>query len=138
MAGRLKHRARMLGRLATAWGRPGPDFLIVGAQKCGTTSLYNYLLRHPSVVPALKRSVKFFDHGPHWAKGVWWYRAHFPFTAGRAADRGRPLTGECTPSYLIHPLGAQRVKEAAPDARLIVLLRNPVDRAYSAYHHQHR
>jgi len=128
----------MLTRMATAWGRPGPDFLIIGAQKCGTTSLYNYLLRHPTIVPATKRSIKFFDHGPNWDKGLMWYRAHFPFAPGRTAPPARPLVGECTPSYLVHPLGAQRVHTATPDARLIVLLRNPVDRAYSAYHHQSR
>jgi hypothetical protein len=138
MAGRLVHRVRMLGRMATAWGRPGPDFVIIGAQKCGTTSLYNYLLRHPAVAPATKRSIKFFDHGPNWAKGGTWYRAHFPFAWKRTAPAGRPLVGECTPSYLVHPLGPRRVHETAPETRLIVLLRNPVDRAYSAYHHQHR
>jgi Sulfotransferase domain len=137
-AERLAHRARMIGRMATAWGRPGPDFLIIGAQKCGTTSLYNYLLCHPAIVQATKRSIKFFDHGPNWAKGRMWYQAHFPFAPARTAPAGRPLVGECTPSYLVHPLGPRRVHLASPQARLIVLLRNPVDRAYSAYHHQTR
>ena len=138
MSGRLGHRARMLGRMATAWGRPGPDFIIIGAQKCGTTSLYNYLLRHPGIVAATKRSIKFFDHGPNWAKGVLWYRAHFPFAPARPGATDRPLVGECTPSYFVHPQGPARIRRIAPRARLMVLLRNPVDRAYSAYHHQRR
>jgi hypothetical protein len=137
-ANRLVHRAGMLARLATAWGRPGPDFLIIGGQKCGTTSLYQYLLRHPNVAPASKRSIRFFDHGPNWAKGAVWYRSHFPFAPGRRTPAGRPLVGESTPAYLFHPLGAARVQEVAPQARLIVLLRNPVDRAYSHYHHMYR
>lgn len=124
--------------MATAWGRPGPDFLIIGAQKCGTTSLYGYLLRHPGIAPATKRSIKFFDHGPNWAKGVPWYRAHFPFAPARPAPARRPLVGECTPSYLVHPHGPSRIRRVCPGTRLIVLLRNPVDRAYSAYHHQCR
>ena len=138
MAGSFAHRARMLGRIATVWGRPGPDFIIIGAQKCGTTSLYTYIMRHPAVAPAMKRSLQFFDHGPSWAKGVLWYRAHFPFAPAWTAARGRSLVGECTPTYLFHPLGARRVHEATPAAKLIVMLRNPVDRTYSAYHHQRR
>jgi hypothetical protein len=138
MAHRLVHRAGMLGRLATAWGRSGPDFLIIGAQKCGTTSLYNYLLRHPNVAPASKRSIRFFDYEPNWARGPVWYRSHFPFTPGRRPLTGRPLVGESTPAYLFHPLGGERVQKVAPHAQLIVLLRNPVDRAYSHYHHMRR
>lgn len=138
MTGRLAHRIRMVGRLATVWGRPRPDFIIIGAQKCGTTSLHDYIVRHPAVAAAMRRSLKFFDDAPSWAKGVLWYRAHFPFVLARTARSGRPLVGECTPTYLFHPLGARRVREAIPGAKLIVMLRNPVDRTYSAYHHRRR
>jgi hypothetical protein len=138
MAHRLVHRAGMLGRLATAWGQSGPDFLIIGAQKCGTTSFYNYLLRHPNVAPASKRSIRVSDYEPNWARGPVWYRSHFLFTPGRRPLTGRPLVGESTPAYLYHPLGGERVQKVAPHAQLIVLLRNPVDRAYSHYHHMRR
>jgi Sulfotransferase domain len=138
MIARVAHRLRVLARIATAWGRPGPDFVIAGFQKCGTTSLYNYLLRHPGVAPATKRSIKYFDHGPNWAKGRLWYRSHFPFAPARSVPTGRRLVGESTPSYIVHPRGPQRLQKAAPQTRLIVLLRDPVERAYSAYHHMRR
>jgi hypothetical protein len=137
-ANRLVHCVGTLARLATAWGRPGPDFLIIGAQKCRTSSLYRYLLRHPNVAPANKQSIRFFDPGPNWAKGPVWYCSHFSFAPGRRIPAGRPLVGDSTPAYLFYPLGAAGVQQVAPHARLIVLLRNSVDRAYSHYHHMRR
>ncbi len=104
-----------------------PDFLIIGAQKGGTTSLYHYLVQHPKIAPARRKEVHFFDL--HYMKGLNWYWAHFP---ARARQRGL-LTGEATPYYLFHPKVPQQVAQAVPDAKLIVLLRNPVERAYSHF-----
>lgn len=126
-------------RLATRAVRALPDFLIIGAQKAGTTSLFVYLCAHPDVLAPVEKEVHFFDQ--HWANGVPWYRGHFPTAVELAARRrgGRTaLTGEATPYYLFHPHAPERAARTVPDARLIVMLRNPVDRAYSQYHHRRR
>ena len=124
-------------RIATAKMRMLPDFLIIGAQKCGTTSLYRYLIQHPSITRAYAKEVHYFD--ANFGKGAAWYRAHFACSLYRSYvvhTRGKNhcLTGEATPDYFVHPLVPQRVSELVPQARLILLLRNPVDRAYSHYH----
>lgn len=111
--------------------RPLPDFLVIGAQKSGTTSLYASLVRHPSVRTALTREVHFFDN--NFTRGLVWYRAHFP-----ASWSGKRtwLTGEATPYYLLHPLVPARAASVTPDARIIAVLRHPVDRLYSHYQHE--
>jgi len=114
-----------------------PDFLIIGAQKCGTTSLYNYLLQHAHVGPAFEKEVRYFNN--HYENGVNWYKAHFPLRAsGFSTERNgtKLITGEGEPSYLPNPIVPQRAFELIPKAKFIVMLRNPVDRAYS--HYQHR
>lgn len=113
--------------LATADLRPLPDFLILGAQKAGTTALYAYLRWHPQITGPSFKEVSFFDR--HYARGERWYRAHLPI-------RRSGLVGEASPSYLFHPLAPERVARLVPHARLIALLRNPVDRAFSHYQHE--
>ena len=118
-----------------------PDFIIIGAQKAGTTFLYHLLSQHPNVEPATKKEVHYFDTG--FGKGVDWYRSHFPQTEETAGEREetageRVLTGEASPYYLYHPHAARRVAETVPGARLIVLLRDPVERAHSDYQHKAR
>jgi sulfotransferase family protein len=115
---------------ATSRIRPLPDFLILGAQKAGTTALYAYLRRHPGITGPSWKEVSYFDR--HYARGPSWYRGNFP---NLLRTRGE-LVGEASPSYLFHPLGPERVKELVPEARLVALLRNPVDRALSHYHHE--
>jgi Sulfotransferase domain len=115
---------------ATSPFRPLPNFLVLGAQKAGTTALYEYLRRHPQVTGPSWKEVSFFDR--HWARGESWYRGNFP---NRARTRGK-LVGEASPSYVFHRLAPQRVQELVPDARLIVIVRNPVDRALSQYNHE--
>jgi hypothetical protein len=123
----LRGTYRTYGR-ATAGARPLPDFLILGAQKAGTTALYAYLRWHPDVAGPSFKEVSFFDR--HYARGERWYRAHLPIR------RGSAIVGEASPGYLFHPLAPQRVREMVPDARLVALLRNPVDRAFSHYQHE--
>jgi hypothetical protein len=122
----LRGGYRAYGR-ATAESRPLPDFLILGAQKAGTTALYAYLRWHPDITGPSFKEVSFFDR--HYAKGKRWYRAHLP-------RRRRALVGEASPGYLFHPLAPQRVAQMLPGARLIALLRNPVERAFSHYQHE--
>jgi Sulfotransferase domain len=124
----------LTGRLRIA-----PDFVIIGAQRCGTTSLYNNLKKHLYIVPALKKEVHFFDI--NFNKGADWYRAHFPSYIYKYTKRigGQNfITGEASPYYIFHPHAPKRVAELLPQIKLIALLRNPVDRAYSHYHHEVR
>jgi len=125
-------------RRSTASLRMLPDFLVIGAQKCGTTSLYAYLTQHPSVSPAFEKEVRYFND--HYENGENWYKAHFPTNYYKylmtRRDAARFVTGEGEPSYLPNPIVPQRAFELMPSVKLIVMLRNPVDRAYS--HYQHR
>ena len=112
-----------------------PDFLIIGAQKCGTTSLYDYLVQHPQVLAARYKELHFFDY--NFQKGEAWYRRRLPSKAQmRAAQKTvgtRVITGEASPCYMVFPQTPERVFRFVPNVKLIVLLRNPVDRAYSQY-----
>jgi hypothetical protein len=123
---------------ATAAARPLPDFLIIGAQKAGTTALYAYLREHPAFAGPPWKEVSFFDR-QFW-RGAAWYRGNFPnrlYLRGVRARNGvEPVVGEASPSYLFHPLAPERAAALLPGARLIALVRNPVDRALSHYHHE--
>jgi hypothetical protein len=116
--------------------RPLPDFIIIGAQKGGTTSLYDYVVQHPDVRAAVGKGLHFFDE--HHARGAAWYRSNFPVLPERLGARPRPLplTGEASPDYMSHPLVPARVAALVPRVRLIALLRDPVARAQSHYHHE--
>lgn len=105
-----------------------PDFVIIGSERGGTTSLYNYLLDSSSVVPALRKEIHFFDQ--NYTKGLIWYLAHFPIRSDTI------ISGESSPHYYIFPEAAQRISHDLPNTSLIMLLRNPIDRAYSHYQHE--
>jgi len=109
-----------------------PDFLIIGAQRAGTTSLFEDLRQHPAICLPAKKELHFFD--VQLRRGAEWYFHQFP-PASCAVPSGRSLTGEATPYYLFHPKAAERCFALVPDVRLIILLRNPVDRAHSHYEH---
>lgn len=109
----------------------GPDFVIIGAQRGGTTSLHRYLGEHPQIVLPATKELHYFSR--YYARGADWYRTQFPICLPAGT-----LTGEATPYYLFHPHAPRRLRAFAPDAKLIVLLRDPVDRAYSHYHHERR
>ena len=111
-----------------------PDFIIIGTQKGGTTFLYHLLTQHPLVQPAASKESHFFDL--FFDEGIEWYRRCFPAPGWK--DGRRTITGEASPYYLFHPHAAERMAEVVPEARLIALLRNPVDRAYSLYQQQVR
>lgn len=105
--------------------RQSPQFLIIGTQKGGTSSLFYYLKFHPQIKRPIKKEIHYFNQFYH--KGIKWYLAHFP---KKSKDS---CTGEASPDYLFHPSVPKRVFELNPDMKLIVLLRDPVLRAYSAY-----
>jgi lipopolysaccharide transport system ATP-binding protein len=124
--------------MATAGGRALPDFVIIGAPKCGTTSLFSYLVHHPLVLGSATKEVHYADREANVARGERWYRAWFPPTAtlqrvGRANGVERAICGEATPNYLGHPDAPARLHRVVPDARLLVLLREPGARAWSQF-----
>ncbi len=134
-------KGKYLYRLSTCHLRVLPDFLIVGAQKCGTSSLYRNLVRHPSIIPAFVKEVHFFDNSRNYfQRGVGWYKAHFPTLLHKYYRKhicgNDSLTGEGSPFYMFHPHALRRISELLPEVKIIILLRNPVDRAYSHYHHE--
>jgi len=133
----LRAGVRGYGR-ATVPLRPLPDFLIIGAQKAATTALYAYLRWHPGITGPSFKEVSFFDR--HYVRGETWYRAHLPASPrlwlAKLRHGSWPLVGEASPSYLFHPLAPERVASLMPAAKLIAVLRNPVDRAFSHYQHE--
>src|SRR5262249_6009960 len=135
-AGRL---ALVAARLPTARARILPSFLIVGAQRCGTTSLSRQLDEHPAVFGAvLHEEVHFFDVS--YRRGLSWYGCHFPLLAAarRATRRAdvTPVSFESSPYYMFHPWAPERIARDLPGVRLLVLLRDPVERAYSGHAHE--
>ena len=118
---------------ATARLRALPDFLVLGAMKAGTSSLFHHLARHPQVRGPLRKEVHYFGHGHRAGRGFGWYRAHFPLRLG-----GGWITGEATPDYLYDPEAPARIRAALPDVRLIAILREPAGRAVSHYFHERR
>jgi hypothetical protein len=137
-----KHVIRGFGVLTSPL-RPLPDFLIIGTKRGGTTSLINYLLHHPAVLPPFPaaqniKGIRFFDTNFH--RGTAWYRSHFPILGRWTAGGGgrNPIVGEASPYYLFHPRACHRAAQVVPRARPIVLLRDPVERAYSHYKERRR
>ena len=109
-----------------------PNFIIIGTGKSGTTSLYNYLTQHPQVLPAIKKEIYFWSR--YFDKGINWYLAHFP----PIPQETKFLTGEATPTYINSWHTPERLFSIFPKIKLIVILRNPIDRAVSHYYHEVR
>jgi len=141
---------RVIGSLTAAW-RPLPDFLLIGTKRGGTTSLYYDLLKVPQIVPMFPsarylpkanetKGAHFFDSNFH--RGLNWYRSYMPTTWARkrAAKRlgKRVVVGEASPYYLFHPLAAARAHEVMPDAKIVALLRDPVERTHSHWKERRR
>ena len=113
--------------------RPVPDFVIIGAAKAGTTSLFATLQSHPQIAPSLVKETDFFSLDTLFAKGLPWYRSLF---GDQSPDQ---LLGEASTSYSrlpLHPATADRVFRANPAAKVIYLTRDPVQRAYSHMIHR--
>ncbi len=121
-------------RTITRNARALPDFLLIGGQRCGSTSLYTTLCGHPQVLAGAHKEPHFFDNNH--LRGEDFYRRLFPLRAHLRARRA--ITGEATTHYLSHPAVPERVAAMLPDVRLIAILRDPVERAYSHYQLAHR
>lgn len=109
-------------------GTTFPNFFVVGAMRSGTTSLARALGAHPDVFLAPVKEIHFFDRNYH--RGLDWYRSHFADVTTEQA------VGEATQTYLYDPDALERMVAVAPEARLVAILRDPVDRAYSHYWHE--
>ena len=126
---RIKHRLKRIYGLLTAEFRGEPDFFIIGVQKGGTTSLFSYLSQHPNLAPSHPlKEINYF--GKRYRFGRRWYRSNFP------PRRPGQKIFEASTNYIFHPAVPGRIKAMYPNNRFIALLRNPIDRAYSQFHHQ--
>ena len=102
-----------------------PNFIIAGTPKAGTTSLYHYLSKHPDIFLPFRKEILYFDSSYH--KGLPWYERHF------RGYNGQKAVGDITPSYLHNPCVPKRIAQTLPGVKLVCILRDPVERAYSHY-----
>jgi hypothetical protein len=115
-----------------------PGFILIGAQRCGTTSLFCALTAHPQVMPpAFHKGVNYFDL--NYYRGAQWYRAHFPvaeIARRRTGHHGAPVAFEASGYYLYHPQAMERLGHDMPRTKLVAMVRDPVERAFSAHKHE--
>jgi hypothetical protein len=107
-----------------------PNLIIIGAMKCGTTSLHYYLSLHPQIFMSAEKELKYFLQERNWPKGLAWYESQFPVEA--------PVRGEASPSYTFYPMFdgvPKRMHSVIPDAKLIYVVRDPIERLISQYRH---
>lgn len=142
----MPHPVKTLGRAvsvrvgsATAGQRQLPSFILVGAQRAGTTSLFRALMSHPQIHSAnFHKGVNYFD--VNYDRDFSWYRGHFPMASAlRTRSRGTasdPITFEASGYYMFHPCAAERMARHLPEVRILAMLRDPVERAYSAWKHE--
>lgn len=127
--------ARHLAECARGGLRLRPSFLIIGAAKAGTTSLYGAMKTHPDVCMPRVKEINYFS--AHYERGPRWYARQFPLRW--KADRADAATGEASPAYLGVPECAGRIRAYFGESvRLVAILRNPVERAWSQYWHRCR
>ena len=135
---RLGRRAYARVSEATAGLRMEPSFILIGAQRSGTTSLFRALTAHPQLMPpTFHKGVNYFDL--NYYRGAQWYRAHFPvaeLARRRAGRHGPPVAFEASGYYLYHPQAMDRLGHDLPAVRVVAMLRDPVERAFSAYKHE--
>ena len=126
---------RAWGVLTARW-RLRPSFVIVGAQRAGTTTLYRVLSDHPAVArPTVSKGIGYFDLNYH--RGSRWYTGHFPLAwLARRKHGPAAATFESSGYYLFHPLVPERIARDLPGLRVVVMVREPVERAYSAHRHE--
>lgn len=143
---RAPQRAKVLGRRVsvvagerTASWRMTPSFVLAGAQRCGTTSLFRALIDHPAILqPVHHKGINYFDVG--YQHGWSWYQGHFPLRAWASLQATRAgeeiVTFDASGYYVYHPHAADRFAQDLPDVKVLVMLRDPVERAFSAYRHE--
>jgi Sulfotransferase domain len=122
----------IFGRATSRWRRY-PSFVIIGGQRCGTTTLFKALAAHPQVRrPPVDKGTDYYSL--YYARGMSWYRSRMPFVPSGAPPR---QAFEACTYYMFHPLAVERIAKDFPELKLVALLRDPVTRAYSAYKHEY-
>ncbi|MGZ8918140.1 MAG: sulfotransferase family protein [Methylobacter sp.] len=104
-----------------------PNFMIIGAQKAGTTALYEYLSRHPQIQPTKVKELHYFNCEARYKNGIEFYRSFFQL------DTESKLLFDASPGYLNNANAPKRIYAHNPNVKIIILLRDPVERAYSAW-----
>jgi hypothetical protein len=126
-----------MGRATHRW-RMDPSFIVIGGQRCGTTTIFKTLAEHPQVLrPPVEKGTDYYTL--HYARGLDWYRGHMPLAPSRQLRTrrlGDPQSFEACTYYIFHPFAIERLAKDFPDVKLVAMLRNPVERAYSAYKHE--
>lgn len=124
--------------VATSRFRMKPSFIVIGAQRCGTTSIFKHLAEHPQIMrPPVEKGTDYYTL--HFGKGLSWYQGHFPLrVSARLQSRGstKPVAFEACTYYMFHPFALERLARDFPEIKLVAMLRDPVERAYSAYKHE--
>ncbi|MEM0913125.1 MAG: sulfotransferase [Planctomycetota bacterium] len=115
-----------------------PDFLIIGEQKCGSTTLWAMLREHPGVFFPDEKELHYWASYPQWSPIGRFGSTSLDAYAEQFAPAGDRLAGEATPNYLFDPGACERIAEHLPGVRAIAILRDPVERAWSHYWHQVR
>ena len=140
--GPLRHigqRAYRCLATSTARLRLEPSFIMIGAQRCGTTSMFRALTAHPQLVrPLYHKGINYFDL--NYYRGADWYRSHFPLAEiarRKRARYGHPVAFEASGIYLYHPFALQRLADDLAGVKLVAMVRDPVERAFSAYKHEY-
>jgi len=135
----ISERAYRCVAAPTGWLRMEPGFIMIGAQRCGTTSLFRALTAHPQLMrPLFHKGVYYFDL--NYYRGAGWYRSHFPLAEiarRRTARYGPAMAFEASGYYLYHPFALERLAGDLPAIKLVAMVRNPVERAFSAYKHEY-
>jgi|SRR5664279_1902487 len=132
-------RATLLkvGTVTSRW-RMDPSFMVIGGQRCGTTTIFKSLAEHPQVLrPPVDKGTDYYSL--YYDRGRSWYRGRMPLAQPsrfRATGRGQPQAFEACTYYMFHPLAIERIARDFPAIKLVAMLRNPVERAYSAYKHE--
>lgn len=125
------------GQATSRW-RMEPSFIVIGGQRCGTTTIFKTLSEHPQVMrPPIDKGTDYYTL--NYAEGLDWYRSRFPVrkVAERRTSRyGPPIAFEACTYYMFHPYAVERLVRDYPDVKLIAMLRDPVERAFSAYKHE--
>lgn len=135
----LGRRVSLAAGVRTSTLRMTPSFVLAGGQRCGTTSLFRALLEHPAILgPVHRKGINYFD--VNYERGWDWYQGHFPLRRVAALRTRRAdeeaLTFDPSGYYMYHPHAADRLAAALPEIKVLVMLRDPVERAFSAYKHE--
>lgn len=133
----IAYHLLLTARKLNAKQRCVPDFLVAGTQKGGTTSMFNYLIQHPQIIPPLRKAPQYYSVS--WNKPLSFYKAHFPLESKRQrlqANLGKRLiTGEGTPNYIYVVNCIEKIKALNPKLKIVFLLRNPSERAISDHNY---